>query len=56
MKRKQPRKLRDRRTGQSPYARYGKRPYAYSANYADWKRRAMSGEVRALGSDLYTEE
>ncbi|KKL89016.1 hypothetical protein LCGC14_1918900 [marine sediment metagenome] len=28
----QSKKLRDRRAGQSPYQRYGKRPYKYSSS------------------------
>jgi hypothetical protein len=30
MKRTQPRRLRDRRTGKSPYQRHRKAPYSYS--------------------------
>lgn len=52
MKRTQPRKLRDRRTGMSPYARHGKRPYAYSAEYEQWKLHAKAGHVRAIASDV----
>ncbi len=48
MKRQQPRKLRDRRTGQSPYARYHKRPHTYSPALQQWREHAKKGEVRAL--------
>jgi hypothetical protein len=37
MKRAKPAKRRQRRTGLSPYARYGKKPYTYSADYQQWK-------------------
>lgn len=39
MKRIKPAKLRDRRSGQSPYARRKKVPYHYSAEYYQWKRK-----------------
>lgn len=35
-KRRQPRKLRDRRSGKSPYARYKKAPTRYSSAYYQW--------------------
>ena len=31
-------KRRQRRSGQSPYARYGKASYVYSGSYQAWKR------------------
>jgi hypothetical protein len=50
MKRQLARKLRDRRSGKSPYARHGKREYEYSANYRAWKHandeRTASGKSR----------
>jgi len=36
MKRYTPRKLRDRRSGQSPYQRHRKAPYRYSGEYYSW--------------------
>lgn len=39
VKRRQPRKLRDRRTGQSPYQKYHKAPYLYSGAYYSWRSR-----------------
>ena len=38
MKRANPPKRRDRRSGQSPYQRHAKAPYRYSAAYYDWFR------------------
>lgn len=46
MKRTTPKKLRDRRTGLSPYARYGKRPYTYSAAYHEWRHGITSHTSR----------
>ena len=37
MKRPKPAKRRDRKTGESPYMKYGKAPYRYSAEYRSWK-------------------
>lgn len=34
---------RKTRSGKSPYAKYGKRPYQYSPAYYAWKREAMRG-------------
>jgi hypothetical protein len=39
MKRPHPRKLRDRRSGQSPYQRHSKAPYQYSGAYNEWRGR-----------------
>lgn len=36
MKRIRKAKLRDRRSGQSPYQRHAKAPFRYSAAYYDW--------------------
>lgn len=33
----QPHKRRDRASGMSPYAKYGKVPYSYSTAYNAWK-------------------
>lgn len=37
MKRPKPTRRRDRKTGQSPYAKHNKRPCAYSHEYNEWK-------------------
>ena len=39
MKRKHPLKRRDRKTGVSPYVKYQKAPYRYSADYYEWRSR-----------------
>jgi len=36
MKRAYPSKRRDRKSGQSPYARHAKAPYRYSPAYYQW--------------------
>jgi hypothetical protein len=41
MKRRLPRKLRDRRTGKSPYQKYGKRPYVYSGDIRETLRQTQ---------------
>lgn len=38
MKRAKIARRRDRKSGQSPYARHGKAPYRYSSQYYDWFR------------------
>ena len=44
----QSRKLRDRRTGQSPYARYKKRPYAYGKKPGGREARTPLGQTLTL--------
>lgn len=39
MKRPKPAKRRDRKTGISPWVKYGKTPIQYSAEYRAWKAR-----------------
>lgn len=50
MKRYKPKKRRDRRASKarSPYHKYQKAPYQYSAAYREWQREAKAGRVQAL--------
>lgn len=46
MKRKHAPRRRDRKTGESPYAKHGKREYAYSANYREWHNAHRMGGAK----------
>lgn len=48
MKRTLPKKRRDRASGMSPYARYGKRPYVYSEAYRTWRNSVARNVARSL--------
>lgn len=41
MKRNKPAKRRDRKTGESPYAKHKKTPYRYSTAYHEWRSRTL---------------
>ena len=47
MKRNKPAKRRDRRTGESPYARHHKREFLYSSGYYDWRRKHTAKKANA---------
>ena len=47
MKRPSRPKRRQRRTGESPYAKYNKAPYLYSAGYKQWKAKHLRANGRA---------
>lgn len=47
MKRNNPAKRKDRRTGMSPYARHGKREYLYSGAYQEWRAQFVKRERNA---------
>lgn len=47
MKRASIPKRRDRSSGQSPYAKYGKREYEYSQKYRDWHRANRASKKEA---------
>lgn len=36
------------KSGQSPYARYGKKAHTYSPAYQNWRRAAVAGQVKEL--------
>lgn len=40
-------KAKQSRSGKSPYAKYEKTPYKYSADYYNWKRSVMGGRGSA---------
>lgn len=40
-------KAKQMRSGTSPYVKYSKVPYRYSADYYDWKRNNMGGRGKA---------
>lgn len=48
MKRAKPKKRRDRSSGQSPYDKYGKRPYHYSDKYYEWRQSVTRSAKTAL--------
>jgi hypothetical protein len=48
MKRNKPAQRRARASGVSPYARYHKAPYQYSAAYHAWKRKPGARDDVAL--------
>jgi hypothetical protein len=47
MKRSRPPKRRDRRASKtrSPYTKYAKAPYLYSAGHREWQRQFTKGEA-----------
>ena len=51
---RRPRSRRARKTGQSPYARHGKSPCAYSAAYQQWRagmRKQIGGAAKRQDSN-----
>jgi hypothetical protein len=49
MKRQHAPKRRDRKSGESPYARHRKREYSYSSQYHEWRRSVTGKASRAEG-------
>lgn len=54
----QPKKRKDRASGMSPYARYGKVPYQYSGAYQAWRHGIVShtSHVEAIEADRHRRE
>ena len=50
MKRTKVKKRRDRKTGESPYAKYNKAPYQYSSEYYAWRSKVLGGRAQRRAS------